>query len=75
MEVAFLKSLTEEQNNELAAMAVELRVLANKLTAFRAQHGDNQGCASETAGFASASYQSVEELISRAQPSRRRFGR
>jgi hypothetical protein len=75
MEVAYLKSLTEEQNNELAGMAVELRVLANKLAAFRQSHGDNRGCASEAAGFATAAFQSVEELISRAQPSRRRFGR
>lgn len=75
METTFLKTLTEKQSTELAAMAAELKTLAAKLQSFRLTEGDNRGCASEAAGFALAAGQSVEELISRAQPSRRRFGR
>jgi Skp family chaperone for outer membrane proteins len=75
METTFLKTLTEKQSTELAAMAAELKTLAAKLQSFRLTEGDNHGCADEAAGFALAAGQSVEELISRAQPSRRRFGR
>lgn len=75
MEVSFLKSLTESQSKELEVMAAELASLAAKLERFRLTEGDNHGCASEAAGFAQAASQSVEELVSRAQPSRRRFGR
>jgi Skp family chaperone for outer membrane proteins len=75
METTFLKTLTEKQNEELSAMAAELKTLAAKLQSFRLTEGDNRGCAEEAAGFALAAGQSVEELISRAQPSRRRFGK
>jgi Skp family chaperone for outer membrane proteins len=75
METTFLKTLTEKQSTELAAMAAELKTLAAKLQSFRLTEGDNHGCAEEAAGFALAAGQSVEELVSRAQPSRRRFRR
>lgn len=75
METTYLKELNPKQAEELAAMAAELKALAAKLQSFRLTEGDNHGCAEESAGFAAAASQSVEELISRAQPSRRRFGR
>ncbi len=74
-EVTYLKLLNPTQSQELAAMAAELKALAAKLQSFRLTEGDNHGCAAEAAGFADAASHSVEELISRAQPSRRRFGR
>ena len=75
MEVAFLKSLTEKQAAELAGMAAELKALAAKLQSFRLTEGDNRGCAEDASDYATAASNSIAELVSRCQPSARRFGR
>lgn len=68
----FLKTLTETQKAEVAAMAAELKKLSDKLGSFRMTEGDNHGCIEEAMGFASAAAQSAEELLSRTETRRTR---
>lgn len=74
-ETTYLKVLSAEQKKSVEQMREELVALAQQLQAFRLQDGDNRGLVEEAASFAKMAADNLEELVLRAQPSRRRFGR
>jgi hypothetical protein len=75
METKFIKIISAEQTETVQAMAAELKALSDKLAAFRAEQGDNKGMVEEAASFAKMAADNLNEMIERAQPSRRRFSR
>lgn len=75
MEAKFLKVLTAEQKDAVEDMFEELQALQAKLQFFREEHGDHSGLVEQAASFAGSAASELHELVERAQPSRRRFGR
>lgn len=69
-----LKVLSAEQKEQVEAMAAELKALSAKLAAFRAEQGDNHGLVEQASAYAKMAGDDLEEMVLRAQPSRRRFG-
>jgi hypothetical protein len=73
METKFIKIISESQKAEVEAMAAELKKLSEKLAAFRLTEGDNRGLVEAASSYANMAANDLEELVLRAQPSRRRF--
>lgn len=75
METTFLKVLTASQKDAVEDMFEELVALQAKLQAFRETHGDHSGLVEQAASYAGGAASELHELVERAQPSRRRFGK
>lgn len=72
-ETKFLKIATDEQKKTAEEMREELIEMAQRLQAFVLSEGDNRGLVMEAASYAKMAADNLEELVLRAQPSRRRF--